>query len=59
MASQMINNSQVEKFKAEVGKHFMVIRNTYPNHSQSSDFLCFLLTNNSNVHQMCFFTKSM
>ena len=41
MASQMINNywrnSRLKWAK------FMVIRNTYPNHGHSSDFLCFLL----------------
>ena len=40
MASQMINNSW-----RNLRQNFMVIRNTYPNHGHSSDFLCFLLMN--------------
>lgn len=45
MASQMINSSW-RNSRLKLAKFLMVIRNTYPNHGHSSDFLCFLLMNN-------------
>ena len=43
MASQMINNSW--RNSRLNWPNFTVIRNTYPNHGHSSDFLCSLLMN--------------
>ena len=43
MASQMINNSWGNSRLKVAKLIFMVIRNTYPNHGHSSDFLCFPL----------------
>ena len=43
IASQMINNSW-RNSRLNLAK-FLGIRNTYPNHGHSGDFLCFLLVN--------------